>query len=220
MFNENNEKYHREFSNHFKIYRSVQGLQGNWFICMYKQSPIFVLLTKSLFSQATYKQLLVWALLLHRSSQAKRRNKRVFNYCQTSVLYFTNGGILSGYQSLLASHLSGTPSLKTGTRPPNCLLLDNCLYIWFHFLKISPKYYGYFLLVQSVSKVIIDFSQFLFWVLLLYIKRHHFQSFSFLCTLGKLLVISLNLVLSLEIVLELKISPKISIYFHTKIKSQ
>ena len=32
------------------------------------------------------------------------------------VVDFTNGGILSGYQSLLL-HLSGTPSLKTGTSP-------------------------------------------------------------------------------------------------------
>ena len=31
---------------------------------------------------------------------------------------FSNGGILSGYSSLLALHLSGTPSLKTGTSPP------------------------------------------------------------------------------------------------------
>ena len=30
---------------------------------------------------------------------------------------FTNGGILSGYPSLLALHLSGTPNLKTGTNP-------------------------------------------------------------------------------------------------------
>ena len=47
-----------------------------------------------------------------------------------------NGGIFSGYQTLLALHLSGTPSLKTGTRPPSCLHLDNHLYIytykWYH----------------------------------------------------------------------------------------
>ena len=42
---------------------------------------------------------------------------------------FTNGGILSGYQNLLALHLSGTPSLKTGTSPPSCELLDNSLSI-------------------------------------------------------------------------------------------
>ena len=47
----------------------------------------------------------------------KNVGKRVFNYCQTSILFFTNGGILSGYSSLLALHLSGTPSLKTGTSP-------------------------------------------------------------------------------------------------------
>ena len=35
--------------------------------------------------------------------------KRVFNYCQTSVLFFITGGILSGYLSLLALHLSETP---------------------------------------------------------------------------------------------------------------
>ena len=52
-----------------------------------------------------------------------------FTYCQTSVLSFTNGGILSGYRSLLALHLSETPSLKTGTSPPSCQLLDNQLYM-------------------------------------------------------------------------------------------
>ena len=31
--------------------------------------------------------------------------------------------------SLLALHLSGTPSLKTGTSPTSCLLLDNHLYM-------------------------------------------------------------------------------------------
>ena len=38
------------------------------------------------------------------------------------VLY--NEGIFSGYQSLLALYLSGTPSLETGTRPPSCLQLS------------------------------------------------------------------------------------------------
>ena len=43
-------------------------------------------LFQELFSQATYNvNLLVCALLLRRYSQAKRRNKRLFNYCQTSV---------------------------------------------------------------------------------------------------------------------------------------
>ena len=37
------------------------------------------------------------------------RNKIVFYYCQTSVLFLYNGGIFSGYQSLLALYLSGTP---------------------------------------------------------------------------------------------------------------
>ena len=41
--------------------------------------------------------------------------------CLTTVkqvfFAFTNKGILSGYQSLLALHLSGTPSLMTGTSP-------------------------------------------------------------------------------------------------------
>ena len=50
-----------------------------------------------------------------------------FNYNQTFVLSLTKGGILSGYQSFLALHLSGTPSLKTGTSPPNFQLLDNSL---------------------------------------------------------------------------------------------
>ena len=36
---------------------------------------------------------------------------------------------VSLYLSLLALHLSGIISLKTGTSPPSCLLLDNRLYI-------------------------------------------------------------------------------------------
>ena len=42
---------------------------------------------------------------------------------------FISGGILSGYLSLLALHLSGTPSLRTGSRPPSCFHLNNRLYI-------------------------------------------------------------------------------------------
>ena len=61
--------------------------------------------------------------------QTKRGNKRVFNHSQTNVLFFTNGGILGGYSSKLDLHLSGTPSQKTGTSPPSCLLLDNRLYM-------------------------------------------------------------------------------------------
>ena len=44
---------------------------------------------------------------------------------------YTNGLILSGYLSLLALQISGTPSLMTGTSPPSCLLLDNHLFIFF-----------------------------------------------------------------------------------------
>ena len=42
---------------------------------------------------------------------------------------FISGGILSEYLSLLALHLSGTPSLRTGSRPPSCFHLNNHLYI-------------------------------------------------------------------------------------------
>ena len=51
-----------------------------------------------------------------------------------SVLFFIYRGIPSGYSSLLALHLSGTPSQKTGTRTPSCLLLDNRLYILLDYL--------------------------------------------------------------------------------------
>ena len=64
-----------------------------------------------------------------------RKYIRVFNYCQASALFFTNGGIPSGYSSLLALHLGGTPSLKTGTSPSSCLLVNNCLYILIHQLQ-------------------------------------------------------------------------------------
>ena len=59
--------------------------------------------------------------------QVLREEIRVFNYCQTCVLYFASRGILSGYLSLLALHLSGTSSLRAGTRPPSCFNLDNRL---------------------------------------------------------------------------------------------
>ena len=65
--------------------------------------------------------------------------KRVFNYCQTSVLFFTYRGILSEYFSLQALHLSGTPSLKTGTRPPRYLHLHNRLYILIFEKLLSPS---------------------------------------------------------------------------------
>ena len=68
-------------------------------------------------------QIILWRFFF------RLRNKRVFNYFQTSVLFFISRGILSGYSSLLALHLSRTPSLKTGTGPPSCLLLNNRLYM-------------------------------------------------------------------------------------------
>ena len=42
---------------------------------------------------------------------------------------FISRGILSEYLSLLALHLSGTASLRTGTRPPSCFYLNNRLYM-------------------------------------------------------------------------------------------
>ena len=55
-----------------------------------------------------------------RSSQAKRRNKSVFNYCQTSVLSLSTLGSLVDHRAWEALHLSGTPSLTTGTSPLSC----------------------------------------------------------------------------------------------------
>ena len=57
-----------------------------------------------------------------------------------------NGGIFSGLQSLLALYIGGTPSQMTGTRPPSCLQLDNCLYIFYErfcelSLNLSDKNY-------------------------------------------------------------------------------
>ena len=76
------------------------------------------------------------------------------NYCQTSVLSFTNGGILSGCQSLLALHLSGTPrgfilsrifiiinslfvhcTLNTATLLYRCMWVS--LYIEFEFTNLT-----------------------------------------------------------------------------------
>ena len=61
-------------------------------------------------------------------SQAKRRNERVLNFVQQVFFLFINGKILNYYQSLSALYLSWTSSQRTGTRPPSCLLLENCLY--------------------------------------------------------------------------------------------
>ena len=51
-----------------------------------------------------------------------------------------NGGIFSGYQSLLVLYLSGTPSLRTGTSPPSCLYLDNHLYMTFNLSQAKYSY--------------------------------------------------------------------------------
>ena len=48
-----------------------------------------------------------------------------------------NGGIFSGYQSLLTIYLSGTPSQETGTRTPSCLYLSNGLYFPMFNQKVS-----------------------------------------------------------------------------------
>ena len=101
------------------------------------------LLSPFLFSQATKNvKLLVCASSLRRSSQTKRKNKRVFHYCQTSVLFFFYGGFLSGYWSLLALHLSGTPSLRTGTRPPSCLQLPKRPHISSE-IKFTNSFFGH-----------------------------------------------------------------------------
>ena len=38
-------------------------------------------------------------------------------------------GFLVDMRAFVALHLGGTPSQETGTSPPSCLILDNCLYI-------------------------------------------------------------------------------------------
>ena len=60
-------------------------------------------------------------------------------YCQTSVLFFSNGGILSGYLILLTLHLSGIPSLKTGTSPL-AVNSSTTVYICKHYKKDPWKY--------------------------------------------------------------------------------
>ena len=79
-----------------------------WFFQLKIKISFFIDLTQSFVSASS----------LCRSSQTKRWNKREFYCCQTSVIFLYNWGIFSGYQSLLTLYLSGTPSLRTGTRPP------------------------------------------------------------------------------------------------------
>ena len=87
----------------------------------------------------------------------KRRNKRVFNYCQTSVLFFISGGILSGYLSLLALHLCGTPSLRTGSRPPSCFHFNNrpCMY------KIESHFTMLWYFYDQINRMICHFKDIL-----------------------------------------------------------
>ena len=62
--------------------------------------------------------------------QMKRRNKRVFYYCQRSALFLYNGGIFSGYPSLLASHLSRPPVRRPVLDPLAANTLTTlCIYI-------------------------------------------------------------------------------------------
>ena len=56
-------------------------------------------------------------------SQTKRRNKRVFNYCQTSVLFFYKGATLVIYRA------HGPYTLVGWYSTPSCIYLDNRLYI-------------------------------------------------------------------------------------------
>ena len=54
-------------------------------------------------------------------------------------LFLYNGGIFSGQPNLLALYLSGTPSLKTATRPPSCIHLDNRLYMMPGYLTFGTR---------------------------------------------------------------------------------
>ena len=80
----------------------------------------------------------------------------MFYYCQTSVLLLYNGGIFSGYQSLLALYLSGNPSLRTGTRPPSCLYIDKRLSMP---LKLSFWYILLNTKNEQVQKVQVTFEE-------------------------------------------------------------
>ena len=79
-----------------------------------------------------------------RISQAKRRNKRVFNYFQTSFLSFTHRGILCGYQSLLAL---AWPLVRRPVLAPlnvnsstTVYICKPCVYGWkIKFLSLSHK---------------------------------------------------------------------------------
>ena len=97
------------------------------------------------------------------------------------MIWFTeeiyNGGIFSGYQSLLALHLSGTPCLTTGTSPL-AAYTSTTVYIYHNgvqstYLLVEKHYTGVqcFCLPPSLS----SFSEARRWLL----SRHYFEEYAF-----------------------------------------
>ena len=71
-------------------------------------------------------KLLVSALSLRRSSQTKRRNKIVFNYCQTSVLLLSRGNLVD-HQAYKPYTLVGPQDLQLLLDPLAVIFLNNLL---------------------------------------------------------------------------------------------
>ena len=65
--------------------------------------------------------------------------------------YTTEG--ISGWPRLLAFHLSGTPSLTTGTRPPSCIHLHNRLYM--QYMVITYRQRMVYRWIKSIDEYMI-----------------------------------------------------------------
>ena len=69
----------------------------------------------------------------------RRGNKRFLNFVKQVFFLLSTEGSLVDNRASLALYLGGTPSQRTGTSPPSCLLFDNRLYIngsWSHLIVV------------------------------------------------------------------------------------
>ena len=75
-------------------------------------------------------------------SLKQKRYKRVLNFVQQVFFLLSTEGSLVITRAYPALYLGGTPSQETGTSPPCCLLLENCLYMSpDSHMKLFPKHH-------------------------------------------------------------------------------
>ena len=85
---------------------------------MYKQSPTFFPITKSLFQLPVCKYVVCKCFVTAQTRrQTKRRNKRVLNFVQRVFFLLSTEGSIVITRAYPALYLGGTPSQETGTSP-------------------------------------------------------------------------------------------------------